>query len=206
MSSTSSAERGRGQHFDGDLRRALLDAAAAAIGERGVDAVSLREVARRAGVSHAAPAHHFGDKSGLYTALAAEGFTWLADTLAIASGGPDPVDELVALGRAYIRFATDHPAHFEVMFRPTLLRVDDPAFLAAADRAYSALAECVTRCHAAGWGGTSNPAELSTLAWAMAHGLGALRAQGALARYAPDPSLDGATALLALFNRALDQR
>ncbi len=77
-------------YHHGDLRQAVLDAAVAAITEAGPAAVSLRELARRAGVSHAAPAHHFGDKAGLLTALAAEGYDLLADALHTAqkrSGG-----------------------------------------------------------------------------------------------------------------------
>ncbi|HEY4419033.1 MAG TPA: TetR family transcriptional regulator, partial [Pseudonocardia sp.] len=68
-------------YHHGDLRRALLDTALQAVAEQGPAAISLRDVARRAGVSHAAPTHHFGDKTGLLTALAAEGWSLLADAL-----------------------------------------------------------------------------------------------------------------------------
>ncbi|HEY6309589.1 MAG TPA: helix-turn-helix domain-containing protein, partial [Streptosporangiaceae bacterium] len=76
-----------GVHFAGDLRQALLDAAVATLDELGADRLSLREVARRAGVSHAAPAHHFTDKAGLLTAVAAEGFGMLVTYLADAQPG-----------------------------------------------------------------------------------------------------------------------
>jgi AcrR family transcriptional regulator len=99
-----------------------------AIAADGPATLSLRDVARRAGVSHAAPAHHFGDKAGVLTAIAAEGYTLLATTLsdALADG-----DDLMQGGIAYIRFALDHRAHFEVMFRPELYRPDDQAVVAA---------------------------------------------------------------------------
>jgi AcrR family transcriptional regulator len=208
-------ERAQGQHFDGDLRRVLLDAAAAAIVERGVDGVSLRELARRAGVSHAAPAHHFGDKSGLHTALAVEGFDLLAgrledvlgdeDGAADGEGGVtatdvvDVVEALVQIGGEYVRFATDRPAHFEVMFRPSLLRVDDPELARAADRAHRALDRTVARCIADGWGGSHDPEALSAFAWGVVHGLGALRAQGALGRYYPNPTLARVTDIIRMF-------
>lgn len=100
-------------YHHGDLRRALLAAALEAIEEVGPTALSLRDLARRAGVSHAAPAHHFGDKAGLLTALAAQGFDLLAQALVQAG------DDLLEAGVAYVDFAVRHRAYFEVMFRPS---------------------------------------------------------------------------------------
>src|SRR5215475_14597920 len=101
------ASRAVGKHFAGDLRRALLDAAVAILDEVGADGLSLRQVARRAGVSHAAPAHHFADKAGLLTAVATEGFGLLVSYLAVVppEDAGQPADQLAALGRAYARFA-----------------------------------------------------------------------------------------------------
>jgi AcrR family transcriptional regulator len=107
-------------YHHGNLRRAVLDGALEAIAERGVAALSLRDVARRAGVSHAAPAHHFGDKAGVLTAIAIEGFAGLYSVTSAAAG------DHVAGGLAWIAWALDHPAHYEVMFMPGLLRLDDP--------------------------------------------------------------------------------
>ena len=110
-------------YHHGDLRRALLDTALEAVGEQGPAAVSLRDVARRAGVSHAAPTHHFRDKTALLTALAAEGWSLLADALRdVSTDGGD----FAELGVAYVLFATAHPAHFAVMRAPGLARADDP--------------------------------------------------------------------------------
>ena len=88
------------------------------------------------GVSHAAPAHHFGDRAGLLTALAAEGHELLADALAAAQ---QRTQEFLEVGVAYARFAVDHRAHFEVMFRPDLYHPDDPAVRATRERASKAL-------------------------------------------------------------------
>jgi AcrR family transcriptional regulator len=115
----------KGRYHHGDLHRAVLDGALAAIAANGPAALSLREVARRAGVSHAAPAHHFGDKAGVLTAIAAEGYTLLATAMREALGESD--GDLMQGGIAYIRFAREHRAHFEVMFRPELYRLEDPA-------------------------------------------------------------------------------
>src|SRR3954451_14982775 len=121
-------------YHHGDLRRALLDTALEAIAEHGPVAISLRELARRAGVSHAAPTHHFRDKTGLLTALAAEGWGLVADALEGVPGR-----DFAELEVSYVVFATDHPAHFAVMRAPGLVRRDDPELVAAERRAGAAL-------------------------------------------------------------------
>ena len=114
-------------YHHGDLRAALIAAAEAEIDAHGVESFSLRAVAKRAGVSHAAPAHHFGDANGLLTALAAEGFARFVETQRAheAAAPPGQPDRLVAAGLGYIAFATGHPALFRLMFasrRPRLRR------------------------------------------------------------------------------------
>src|SRR5215472_8930059 len=109
-------------YHHGDLRAALLRAAMEAIGQAGPAAMSLREVARRAGVSHAAAAYHFGDKAGLLTAVAAQGYRMLTQELQNAR---DSRRGFLEVGVAYVRFAVSHRAHFEVMYRPELYRHDD---------------------------------------------------------------------------------
>ncbi|RJO78346.1 TetR/AcrR family transcriptional regulator [Nocardia panacis] len=149
-------------YHHGDLRQALLAAAVEAIDENGPAGVSLRDLARRAGVSHAAPVHHFGNKAGLLTALAAEGFELLAaDLAAVRAGG------IVELGVTYVRFATKHRAHFEVMFRPDLYDADNPDLAQAGSRAYSALAEGI------GDGDAADPSAMLA-AWSLVHGFATL--------------------------------
>jgi AcrR family transcriptional regulator len=114
------------RYHHGDLPNALRQAAAEVLGERGVGGFSLREVARRAGVSHTAPAHHFGDVRGLLTSVAAEGFEALEhDTTAAAARHDDPVEQLMAIGEAYVNLARSHPAHCAVMFRTDIVDQDD---------------------------------------------------------------------------------
>jgi AcrR family transcriptional regulator len=150
-------------YHHGDLRRAVLTAALDVIATEGPSALSLRDLARRAGVSHAAPAHHFKDRGGLLTAIATEGYDLLAHSLADA---PD----LRERGVRYVRFAMDHPAHFQVMFQPDLLRPDDPDLLAAKARAAAELRTGVAKKAA--------PAEDADLmgiaAWSIAHGFATL--------------------------------
>lgn len=124
----------RQSYHHGDLRKAFLDAAVEVIGESGTGAMSLRELARRAGVSHAASQHHFGDKAGLLTAVACQGYELLAEALRQAG------DELLDVGVAYVDFAVTHRAHFEVMFQPGLYHADAPEVRAARERAGLALA------------------------------------------------------------------
>src|SRR5512133_2304967 len=106
-----------GRYHHGELRRALLDASLAVIERDGVSALSLRELARRLGVSHAAPAHHFPDKAALLVEIAREGYERFGAALAAAAdAAPDDDARLAAIGRAYVDFALAHPATFRVMF------------------------------------------------------------------------------------------
>lgn len=173
--------RGVGVHFGGDLQRALLDAGRDELAAVGPDRLSLRGVARRAGVSHAAPAHHFGGKTGLLTALAAEGFASLHAALADAVGrADDPREQLGALGAAYADFAADHPGEFELMFRQSLIDTDDPRYREASAASYDVLRTQVERLQGSGWRESTPSDELTTATWALVHGLSTLRIHGAL--------------------------
>lgn len=165
---------GRPYHH-GDLRRALLDAAVQAIGEAGPAALSLREVARRVQVSHAAPAHHFGDKAGLLAAVAGEGYRLLADALREAY---ERTGSFLEVGVAYVRFAVTHRAHFDVMFRPELYGRDHAAVAAARQAAGAVLyagagaaVDGVTR---------SDRLHAGVAAWSLVHGLATLWVNGNL--------------------------
>ena len=145
---------------------------------------SLRDVTRRAGVSHGAPAHHFRNKSGLLTAFATQGYERLAATVVeeIASAQPEHgPGVLEAIGRGYVRFAVEHPAHFEVMFRLDALDLEDPAFQAAGDAAYALLIGTIGRCGAEGRLRGRDPEVVAISAWSMVHGLAALLISGRLA-------------------------
>jgi AcrR family transcriptional regulator len=165
---TSPSKDARPYHH-GDLPRALLDAAIQAILEVGPAAVSLRDLARRTGVSHAAPAHHFGDKAGLLTAVATDGFRRLAATLREAH---QATGSFLEVGVAYVRFAVTHRAHFEVMFRPELYHTDDPDLVGARDAArallYPPAAEAANSSDGAG------DVRAAVAAWSLVHGLATL--------------------------------
>ncbi|OKK11215.1 TetR family transcriptional regulator [Streptomyces sp. CB02488] len=158
-------------YHHGDLRRAVLTAALDVIRTEGPGALSLRDLARRAGVSHAAPAHHFKDRTGLLTAIATEGYELFADALADA---PD----LRERGVRYVRFATGHPAHFQVMFRPELFRAEDPDLVAAKDRASAELRTGVSGLPTARRGEDAGLAGMA--AWSLAHGFATLLLSGNL--------------------------
>jgi AcrR family transcriptional regulator len=133
-------------YHHGDLPNGLRHAAADLLAERGVAGFSLREVARRAGVSHAAPAHHFGDAEGLLTSVAIEAFQHLAaETEAAASGIDDPVEALARLGRAYVSISVRYPGHCAIVFRKDAIDADDPEYVEWGQRAFEVLRSTIQR-------------------------------------------------------------
>jgi AcrR family transcriptional regulator len=189
----------RRPYHHGDLRRTLLAAAVEAIDESGPAALSLRDLARRVGVSHTAPVHHFGDKAGLLTALAAEGFDLLAGTLEAVR---DRTNDLLEIGVAYVRFAVERTAYFEVMFRPELYRRDDPALVAAQARAARSLQNALSTLPDAPTGTEARMAGLA--AWSITHGFATLWLGDALPRDAlgEDPQSAARLVIRHLFDPA----
>ncbi|MFN6121943.1 MAG: TetR/AcrR family transcriptional regulator [Actinomycetes bacterium] len=129
-------------YHHGNLPTVLREHAAALLAEQGLATFSLREVARRAGVSHAAPAHHFGSVGGLLTAVAAEGFRLLvaACTDALDAAGPDPDARFSAIGHAYVALWRTNPGHCQVMFRYDVVDYHDDDLHHWSDEAYALLA------------------------------------------------------------------
>src|SRR5580704_3803638 len=132
-------------YHHGDLREKLIAATEALILERGVDGFSLREVARRAGVSPAAPAHHFGDTKGLLSEVARLGFKDFGDALHEADlrGGTDPAKRLNEQGIAYVTFALKNPARFTLMFRHGKYDVTNKDLQAVAERSFNVLENAI---------------------------------------------------------------
>ena len=161
-------------YHHGDLRRALIKTAIKVIQRDGLAALSLRELARQVGVSHAAPVHHFGDKAGLLTAIATNGFLMLAHELrrTYARTG-----SFLEVGVAYVRFAMRHRAYFEVMYRPELYHADDPALEAARGQTrevlYGPLADLPDM-------GQADRRNAGLAAWSLVHGLATLLLTGNL--------------------------
>ncbi|UUU22682.1 TetR/AcrR family transcriptional regulator [Streptomyces sp. DSM 40750] len=164
-------------YHHGDLRRAILHTALDVITAEGPSALSLRDLARRAGVSHAAPAHHFKDRTGLLTAIAAEGHALLAAALAEAG-------DLRDAGSRYVRFAREHPAHFQVMFRPELLREDDLELTTARALSREQLRTAVTTARPETL--DADPRLAGIAAWSLSHGFATLLLSGNLAAVVGD--------------------
>ncbi|KAB7761105.1 TetR/AcrR family transcriptional regulator [Mycolicibacterium mucogenicum] len=162
----------KGSYHHGDLKAVILEQAAALVAERGADGISLRELARVAGVSHAAPAHHFSDRRGLFTALATEGFTQLAAALTEAE------PEFAHAARAYVQFALDHPGHYAVMFDKMLYDADDPALRAAEAEAAAELTAGVATL--VDPNAQNDPDGSALAAWSLVHGFALLTLNGAV--------------------------
>jgi len=146
-----------------------------AIAASGPTGWSLRDLARRAGVSHAAPAHHFGDKTGLLTAVAIDGYRTQARRLEASWA---ETGSALELGVAYVRFALDNPAAFEVMYRPHLLHADDAELIDAQAAASRPL--FVAMDHLARLDPSIDPRTAAVAAWSIVHGFATLWLNGDL--------------------------
>lgn len=162
----------RHSYHHGDLKSVILAQAAVLVAERGADGISLRELARAAGVSHAAPAHHFTDRRGLFTALATEGFTLLAAAL------NDAKPEFAHAARAYVQFALDRPGYYAVMFDKMLYDATDPALRAAEAEAAAELTRGVATLTDPN--AQRDPEGAALAAWSLVHGFALLTLNGAV--------------------------
>ena len=167
-------------YHHGDLRAACLRAARELLEESGGSGLSLRAVARRAGVSAAAPYRHYADRDELLSAVAGEGYRELAGYLAGAHPDPETLDDLTAIAAAYVRFAVEHPALFRVMF----VEPCDPDHEERA-RATAALWEYVTGIAERVFPGSDTGA-LATAVWAPVHGLAFLYLDGKIGADGPE--------------------
>ncbi len=172
-SSAPSARRNTYHH--GDLKRALTDAALGLVTEKGPRGFTLREVARRAGVSAAAPYRHFADRAQLLAAVATQGFVQLHETLSdTAAGAPDLTRQTLDMGRAYVRWAVDHPDYYQVMFGSELDKSDNPELLTAAARAFDDLLDAIAKCQRAELMPAGDPREIAGPTWSLLHGVSTL--------------------------------
>ena len=170
-------------YHHGQLRDALLEAAAATVAEHGLDKLSLRGLARRVGVSHAAPYHHFDTKASLIAALVVDSFQRLTALLQHArTDAADPVDGFRRTGLAYVAFAIDHPGRFALMWRPELREGGENAGAVqeAAEAAFQQLLGAVRDAQTAGGLREGDPHEFAISAWASTHGLATLVVDGPL--------------------------
>ena len=167
----------------GDVRRLVLDAAIAIIETDGADSLSMREVARQAGVSHQAPYHYFGDRSGIFAAISEEGFTGLAQAFRDVHETEMPAAKAGFI--AYLNFSREHIGHFRVMFRNDICGVITHASTqTAADSAFEELRLMVARIT----GPEIDPNNAFTFAamlWSLSHGLATLVIDGPLPNKVP---------------------
>ena len=172
------------------LRDILVDAAVALIARKGPQGFSLREVARRARVSEAAPYWHFADREALLAAVAERGFEEMAKgMLEIWSREADPAERFRALGIGYVRFALAHPSYLRVMFGSEVPdKAEHPALKAAGERTFALLVQAIAECQAAGQVRRGSPEDLAVAAWSIVHGLAALLVDGKLKDRAATPA------------------
>jgi AcrR family transcriptional regulator len=154
-------------YHHGDLRAALLRAAGKRLEKQGIAALSLREAARRAGVSHNAPYRHFSDREALLAALVAQGFEMLGQAMRGQTGR--------GMGEAYVRFALQHPQRFRLMFGGQIELERYPQLRAAASSAFDQLQSAFSR-----YGG--DPRSAAAAAWSLVHGLSHLILDGHFAQ------------------------
>jgi len=183
------------KYHHGDLANSLVTATVSLLQTRGVAQLSLREVARAAGVSHGAPAHHFGDKAGLLTAVAIQGYRLLAAQLMESQTLPGRTREqrLLDAGFAYIQFALSQTAYFTVMFQPALTRSETPEYQAAARAAKTVLEKCIRDFllnRSPGTPVTEKQIQATIIAlWSQVHGFANLWLAGNLGDTADDDHL-----------------
>ncbi len=165
-------------YHHGNLREALIDAATALLATRGAQDFGLRDVARAAGVSHAAPYHHFAGHEDLLAAVAERGFSAIAAAMTAAAARPaaTPREALLAINDAYVDFARRQPALFRLMFGPLLARGEQfPALRQSAERSFAVLMQAAQAFD------PDQGALLGLAGWSLAHGLASLAIDGALA-------------------------
>jgi AcrR family transcriptional regulator len=162
-------------YHHGNLRATLLRAAIRLIGEVGPAGFTLREVARRAKVSHNAPYRHFRDKGQLLAAVATQGFRELTAAMRTAAEShPSALERLRRSGLAYISFAVRRPEHFTVMFDTPLNQRDDPECAKAGEEAFSTLLSFIVDCQRTRELAPGDPLPLALVAWSLVHGIGKL--------------------------------
>ncbi|MEW6401410.1 MAG: TetR/AcrR family transcriptional regulator [Chloroflexota bacterium] len=168
-------------YHHGDLKNSLVSAAITILAKEGVAGMTLRKVARKAGVSHAAPYAHFSDKQALIAAISTEGFRRIYSAMdnAIACYPDDPLDQLVAAAWAYVQFGFNDPDHFKVTFSSVLEKEKDyPAFVEISQQTFSRVVGIVAACQRTGILRDGPPEVLAVGIWAQLHGLVSLLIEG----------------------------
>lgn len=192
-----------------ELRATILAASVALIEEEGLAKLSMREVARRAGVTHQAPYHYFADREAILGEIAEQGFRMLTErverAVELTAGAPVP-ERIGTMGRAYVEFACAHPAHFRIMFRPELVNLDNcPGAKAEGATAFATVTRVIHEAVEAGLPPLPSEAALVATLWSTVHGLACLILDGPLAKKMPDAkSEDQIEGVVAAMQRMLE--
>ena len=170
----TSAEQ-RDTYHHGDLKRALTEAALRLVTEKGPKGFTLREVARRAGVSAAAPYRHFSDKAQLLGAVATQGFVQLHEALTAATDETaDVTTQVLDMGRAYVGWAVTHPDYYQVMFGSELDKTESPEVLEAGLTTFADLLDTIVECQRAKLMADGDPRSIAGPVWSLLHGVSTL--------------------------------
>ena len=169
------------KYHHGDLKNALIKGGVEILGEEGVSGLTLRKVAKRAGVSHSAPYAHFKDRHSLIAAISTEGFRQLYDALdaAVLAHADDPREQLVEAAWAYVQFALNNTDTFKIMFSGVLEKEKDyPSFIEISGKTFERVVDIVRACQNAGIL-RPGPSELVAVSvWGQVHGIISLALEG----------------------------
>ena len=176
-----------------DTADRLVSVAREILAREGIEGLSLRHVAREAGVSHGAPLRHFPSFAALRAEVAGRGFQLLEEAIEKAAAqlpaGSHPIDRLQAAGRAYVAAAVENPGLFALMFRPELLDATQPTYAAHAPAAFAQLVNAVRAAQDAGFRPEADTVTLAGVVWSLVHGVATLWSGGALG-HITEASLD----------------
>ena len=190
------------------LDQRLVQVALDLLADEGLESLTLRRIARRAGVSHGAPLRHYRSLADLLSEVAARGFQQLSEALEKSAAqlppGVGPMARLEAAARAYVETAVANPGLFALMFRPEDLDVANPRFMREGSGAFEQLVRLVRATQDAGWHSGRDTRLLAGCVWAAVHGLATLWAQGAFAGPVAGASLEDALEIT--LELVLDQR
>lgn len=169
------------KYHHGDLKNALIQAGIEILSEQGLHGLSLRKVAQRAGVSHAAPYAHFTDKQALIAAISTEGYRKLYDRLswAVEQNRSDPLRLLIEASWAYVQFALSEPAHFKITLSGAVEKEQEfPAFIEMTRKAFGLVVEVTEACQQAGVLKTGPTDQMAVSVWSIVHGFTSLVLEG----------------------------
>lgn len=185
---TPTTTPGKTSYHHGDLARALVASATELVERAGPAALTLREAARLAGVSVAAPYRHFADREALLAAVLAQGFDGLTEhTENARQAAPNALAGLRAVGLAYVEFAAGNPSIYRLMFGPECDKAAHPALMESGLRARGVLVRAVVEAQAAGHVPPGSPEPMALAGWSICHGLASLHVDGMLEGILPPP-------------------